>query len=67
MDKRHRRRRTTLLRFVDSKPRSLDFAPDDLPTRPVGLPERLGWAVFGLIVVAIWVRVGVWLWGFIAN
>jgi hypothetical protein len=67
MDNGHRRRRTTLLRLVDSKPRGLDFAPDDLPTRRVTWRERLGWAVFGLVVLAIWVRVGLWLWDFIAT
>jgi hypothetical protein len=67
MDNGHRRRRTSLLRLVDSKSGGLNFAPDDLSTRPVGWPERLGWAVFGLIVVAIWIRVGMWLWGLIAS
>lgn len=66
MDHRRPQRRRTLLRLVDSKPRGLDFAPDDLPTRPLTWLERLGWAVFALVVLAIWVRVGLWLWSLIA-
>lgn len=60
MDSRPRRRR--LLRLIDGKPGAVDVVTDDLPARPVTWPERLGWAVFGLIVLAIWIRVGVWLW-----
>lgn len=67
MANRSRRRRTTLLRLLDSKPGAVDFTPDDLPASPITWLERLGWAVFGLIVLAIWVRVGVWLWAFIAK
>ncbi len=67
MDHRPRQRRTTLLRLIDSKPGAVDGVAHDLPPRPVTWLERLGWATFGLVVLAIWIRVGVWLWDVIAT
>ncbi len=66
MDIRPRPHRTSPMRLVDSMPSAVDSGPKDAPARPVSWPERLGWAAFGVVVLALWIGIGVWLWGVIA-
>jgi hypothetical protein len=67
MDNRPRQRWTPQFRIIDGRPGAADVGSNDLQARPVTWPERLGWAGFGLVVLAIWVRVGMWLWGLISG
>ena len=67
MNNRPRQDRATLLRFTDRKTGAAKIVTDDLTPRPMTWFERLGWALFGLVVLAIWVRVGMWLWDLIAH
>ena len=67
MDNGFRERGPPQLRLVDSKPGVADTRRDDRPILPIRWPERLGWAVLGLAVLAIWIWVGIWLWGVIAT
>lgn len=34
--------------------------------RPVKWPERIGWMAFGLLVLALWIAIGAWMWRVIA-
>lgn len=67
MDNPPPQRRTPPVRLVDSTPDAAEYGPDHLPSRLAVWLERLGWTVFGLLVLALWIRIGLWLWRVIAG
>ena len=64
---------STVLHDPETKPprlieraRAQEVPPKAKEPRPIGPGEWLGWAVFALVVAALWIGIGGWLWSLLA-